>query len=162
MKPPAIANAEQTIPPTISAVTIPAVPFKPTAAKMKEERISVIIVIPDTGLLPTVAMAVAATVVNRKAKMKTISRPTITCVTFIWSPPKAKKMPITTNKPRKPKRMIFIEMSRCVRSTCCCGLSAAALLPLKIVPIEVLMTPADLMTPRMPAMAMPPIPIRRA
>ena len=71
MKPPAMESAEQTMPPTTNAVMIPVAPLKPTEARMKELRISVIIVMPETGLVPTVAIAVAATVVNKKANKKT-------------------------------------------------------------------------------------------
>ena len=58
-------SAVQTTPPMTSAATMPVVPFKPTATITTEARIKVISVIPDTGLVPTMAMALAATVVNR-------------------------------------------------------------------------------------------------
>ena len=45
---------------------MPEGPFSPTATITTEARISVINVIPDTGLVPTMAIALAATVVNRK------------------------------------------------------------------------------------------------
>ena len=49
--------------------SIPPEPFKPTATITTEARIKVISVIPLTGLLPTMAMALAATVVNRKERV---------------------------------------------------------------------------------------------
>ena len=66
MKPPAIDSAVHTTPPITSAATMPEGPFSPTATITTEARISVINVIPDTGLVPTMAIALAATVVNRK------------------------------------------------------------------------------------------------
>ena len=67
MNPPAIDRAVHTTPPITKAATIPVAPFKPTATITTEARINVIKVMPDTGLVPTMAMALAATVVNRKA-----------------------------------------------------------------------------------------------
>ena len=75
IKPPAIERAVQTTPPMIRAETIPAVPFSPTATKMIEAKMSVIKVIPDTGLVPTIAMALAATVVKRNAMTATNNNP---------------------------------------------------------------------------------------
>ena len=66
MKPPAIESAVHTTPPITNAATIPEGPFRPTATITTEAKISVINVIPDTGLVPTIAIALAATVVNRK------------------------------------------------------------------------------------------------
>ena len=86
MNPPAIERAVQTTPPITRAATIPAVPFNPTATMMTEARISVINVMPDTGLVPTIAMALAATVVNKKAmpatnKMATTVWRILPCIT---------------------------------------------------------------------------------
>ena len=64
-------NAVQTTPPIISAATMPPGPLRPTATMTTLARMSVISVIPDTGLLPTMAMALAATVVKRKAMTAT-------------------------------------------------------------------------------------------
>ena len=68
-------SAVQTTPPIIRAETIPAVPFSPAATRMMDDKINVISVIPDTGFVPTIAMALAATVVNRKAIIPTINNP---------------------------------------------------------------------------------------
>ena len=55
---------------------MPPVPFRPTSTMMMEERMSVISVMPLTGLEPTMAMALAATVVKRKAMTATMTMPT--------------------------------------------------------------------------------------
>ena len=65
MNPPAIESAVQTTPPITRAATIPVAPLRPTATIITDARISVISVIPDTGFVPTMAMAFAATVVKR-------------------------------------------------------------------------------------------------
>ncbi len=65
----------QTTPPIISAAIIPEVPFNPTEVRMIEDRINVIKVIPLTGFVPTIAIALAATVVNRNEIRRTISNP---------------------------------------------------------------------------------------
>ena len=79
MNEPAIERAVQTTPPIKRAANIPALPFSPTATITTEARMRVISVIPDTGLLPTIAMALAATVVKRKAMMATRRIPTTAC-----------------------------------------------------------------------------------
>ena len=75
MKAPAIERAVHTTPPMMRAATMPAVPLRPTATITTEARMSVISVMPDTGLLPTMAMALAATVVKRKAMTVTSRMP---------------------------------------------------------------------------------------
>ena len=79
MKPPAMDRAVQTTPPMTSAATMPPGPFKPTATMTTEARMSVISVMPDTGLVPTMAMALAATVVKRKAMPATSRMATTVC-----------------------------------------------------------------------------------
>ena len=76
MNPPAIESAVHTTPPITSAATIPAVPFSPTATRMTDARMRVISVMPDTGFVPTIAIAFAATVVNRKAITATTTKAT--------------------------------------------------------------------------------------
>ena len=49
----------------ISALTIPDVPVNPICTSTKDDRISVINVIPETGFVPTMAVAFAATIVER-------------------------------------------------------------------------------------------------
>ena len=53
-------------------------------------------VMPLTGFVPTMAMALAATVVNRKAITVTISRAISACHTLVTTPPKAKKANIAS------------------------------------------------------------------
>ena len=72
-------NAVQTTPPITSEATIPVAPFSPTATMMTEARIKVINVIPDTGFVPTMAMALAATVVNKKEIPATSRMATTVC-----------------------------------------------------------------------------------
>jgi len=50
-------RAVQTMPPMISPLTMPCQPSRPTATRITDERISVISVMPETGLVPTMAMA---------------------------------------------------------------------------------------------------------
>ena len=49
---------------------MPEGPFSPTATITTEARISVINVIPDTGLVPTMAIALAANGVKKKGMQK--------------------------------------------------------------------------------------------
>ena len=66
-------RAVQTTPPMTIEATMPEVPLKPMPTKIADAMMRVIRVIPDTGFEPTMAMALAATVVNRKAmKVTTI------------------------------------------------------------------------------------------
>ena len=67
MNEPATDSAVHTTPPMMSAAIIPPTPFSPTATITTEARMSVISVMPLTGFEPTMAMALAATVVKRKA-----------------------------------------------------------------------------------------------
>ena len=82
MKPPAIDSAVHTTPPITNAATIPEGPFRPTATITTEAKISVINVIPETGLVPTMAIALAATVVNRKEIPATKTIATNVCNRF--------------------------------------------------------------------------------
>ena len=52
-KPPAIESAVHTTPPITIAATMPDVPLRPIATKIADAIISVISVMPDTGLEPT-------------------------------------------------------------------------------------------------------------
>ena len=69
------------------AAIMPFVPLNPALTKTSEARINVIKVIPDTGFVPTIAIALAATVVNRKEIINTISM-----ATMVW-----KRLPNTPN-----------------------------------------------------------------
>ena len=115
MKPPAIERAVHTTPPMISAAVMPAVPLRPMLASTSELRMSVMSVMPETGLVPTMAMALAATVVNRKAMTKTISNATMLCMPFP-SRPKWKNTKVAMSAAISTERIRRIDRSRCVRS----------------------------------------------
>ena len=95
---------------------MPVVPLRPTLTSTSDERISVISVMPETGFVPTMAMALAATVVKRNAMTKTIRMAVTDCAQPSKSP-KWKKTKIETSVAIRIVRMRFIERSRCVRST---------------------------------------------
>ena len=124
--------------------------------------IRVMMVMPLTGFVPTMAMALAATVVKRKAITATISTPMSACQILFTTPPKAKKANTASSAMTMAVTTVFIRMSRSVRGasvTFSPGLrrnSPAAR------PTADLITPADLMMPMMPAVAMPPMPMWRA
>ena len=82
-------------------------------------------VMPDTGLEPTMAMALAATVVKRKAMTATSTMPTtaksrLPCIT-----PAQKNIKVMIMVAIEPMAIILNGMSRCVRGS----FSAAVLLP---------------------------------
>ena len=163
MSPPAVLSAVQTTPPITIAATIPALPLRPTATSTNAVIISVIIVIPLTGLVPTIAIALAATVVKRKEMTVTISRPIIACQILFTTPPRAKKAKTAIRVNAMPNTTVFIGRSSWVRSTWTFAVPS----PLRrnspaASPTALLMTPALLMMPMTPAVAMPPIPMWRA
>ena len=139
---------------------MPLVPFRPTTDMMRLARMRVISVIPLTGLLPTMAMAFAATVVKRKEMTKTMASAThekrrLPPMTSSW-----KKRKVARSDTTSPMTMTFMEMSRCVRghssSPCAsCFLPKAARMREKLPR----MTERLFHTPMMPAMAMPPMPM---
>ena len=102
MNEPATLRAVQTTPPMISAAAMPALPLRPTPMRMTEAMIRVIRVMPLTGFDPTMAMAFAATVVNRKAMTATMRRPTRACQRLLTTPPKAKKAKIISRAMTMP------------------------------------------------------------
>ena len=73
MNEPPTESAVQTTPPMSIAATIPALPLRPTATRTSEVMMRVMMVMPLTGLEPTIAMALAATVVKRNEITATIS-----------------------------------------------------------------------------------------
>ena len=158
MNAPAIDRAVHTTPPMMRAATMPAVPFSPTATITTEARMSVISVMPETGLLPTMAMALAATVVNRKAMTVTRSMPITAKRMLPFITPSQKNMKVMTMVTMLPIAIRRKEMSRLVRST------SSMLVPLPFISLAandtaLRMMPHDLMMPMMPAMAMPPMPM---
>ena len=140
---------------------MPPGPFRPTATITTEAKMSVIRVIPETGFEPTIAMALAATVVKRKA-MAATSRMAIMAKRRLPSiTPNQKKRKVTRMVTSEPIAIILKEMSRWVRFT----FSSTSLLPFSSLaarPTALLMMPQLLMMPMIPAMAIPPIPMLRA
>ena len=144
------------------AATIPELPLSPTATSTSEVMMSVIMVMPLTGLEPTMAMALAATVVKRNEMTATMTRPIRACQTLFTTPPKAKKAKMARRAMTMPKMTDFMEMSFCVRSTLTAASPGLRLNSPAARPTADLMTPAERMMPMMPAVAMPPMPIWRA
>ena len=140
---------------------MPPGPFRPTATITTEAKMSVIRVIPETGFEPTIAMALAATVVKRKA-MAATSRMAIMAKRRLPSiTPNQKKRKVTRMVTSEPIAIILKEMSRWVRFT----FSSTSLLPFSSLaarPTALLIMPQLLMMPMIPAMAIPPIPMLRA
>ena len=161
MKLPAIDSAVHTTPPIISAASIPPGPFKPTVTITTLAKISVINVMPETGLLPTIAIAFAATVVKRKAIMVTNKMPTTAKSRLPSITPNQKNANVKRMVTILPTAIILNEMSRCVR------LTSVMLPPLpfnsfEARPTALLIMPQLLIIPSTPDIAIPPIPILRA
>ena len=114
-----------------------------------------------TGLEPTIAMALAATVVNRNAMIPTMRTPVTACQTLSTTP-NAKKPNTTSRVTTIPMTTIFIEMSLCVLMTSASAPSFFLVNSLAASPRADFITPNDFTMPTIPAVAMPPIPIWRA
>ena len=97
-----------------SAAVMPVVPLSPTLTSTSDERMSVMSVMPDTGFVPTMAMALAATVVKRNEMTKTISSAVTDC-TQPSSRPKWKKTKTASSVATRIVSTRFIVRSRCVR-----------------------------------------------
>ena len=141
------------------AATIPALPLSPATTSTRAVIINVMIVIPLTGLVPTIAMALAATVVKRNEMTATIISPRSACQILLTTPPNAKKQNTARSVNAMPHTTVFIGRSCCVRSA-----AAAADGPLRwnseaARPMALFITPALFMIPIIPAVAIPPIPI---
>ena len=158
MKAPATESAVHTTPPIIRAAVIPAVPFNPTATIISEARISVMRVIPLTGFDPTIAMAFAATVVNRNAMIPTMSTPTTACQ-MLSTTPSAKNPNTTRRVITMPITTIFMEISFCVLMTSASASLFFLLNSLAASPSADFITPNDFTMPTIPAVAMPPMPM---
>ena len=137
---------------------MPDVPFKPTATMMTEARMRVMSVIPLTGLEPTMAMALAATVVKRKvmtatSRIATRLKRNTPPITSHW-----KKRKVAISATMMPSATLRMGMSRWVRST-----SAPSVFLLPISEAASFTAPTmsfQLLTiPITPAMAIPPIPM---
>ena len=57
------------------------------------------------------AIALAATVVNRKEMIPTINKPTRACQTLLTTPPNAKKAKMARSAITIPKTMVFMGIS---------------------------------------------------
>ena len=158
MKAPATASAVHTTPPMIRAATMPLVPFRPMPTMTTEARMSVISVMPDTGFEPTMAMALAATVVKRKAMTVTSTMATRAKNTLPSITPNQKNRNVTRMVSNEAMAMNLNDRSRSVRFWAT-AVSLPPFISCAASPTALLMMPHDLMMPMMPAMAMPPIPI---
>ena len=138
---------------------MPWVPLSPIPTKIAEAMIRVIRVIPDTGLLPTIAIALAATVVKRKAITVTTSHATTACQR-VWITPIQKNTNTTARAMAMKNTTFFIDRSVCQRISLTLSFFPLNSLPAK--PTALQMMGQDLMMPITPAMAMPPMPIIRA
>ena len=152
-------SAVQTTPPITMAATMPALPLRPTATSTSAVMISVMMVMPLTGFVPTMAMALAATVVKRKEITATITSPISACHTLWTTPPKAKKANTASSARAMPQTTVFIGRSSCVRSGASAEAPGLRRNSPAARPTALLITPALLMMPMMPAVAMPPMPI---
>ena len=141
------------------AATMPALPLSPVTTSTRAVMIRVMIVIPLTGLVPTIAIALAATVVNRKEITATITRPMSACHTVFTTPPRAKKAKTASSEIAMPQTTLFMGMSCWVRSVSSTAAPGLRLNSPAARPTALLMTPALLMMPMMPATAMPPMPM---
>ena len=153
-----MASAVHTTPPMMRAATMPAVPLRPTATITTEARMSVMSVMPDTGLLPTMAMALAATVVKRKAMTATRATPTRAKSRLPSITPAQKNTKMAMMVAAEPMAMTLKGRSRSVRGT----LRAACLPPFisrAASATAPFIMPHDFIMPMMPAMAMPPMPM---
>ena len=115
---------------------------------------------PDTGLLPTIAMAFAATVVNRKAITVTTIHATAACQNVDITPAQKKMNTAMSAIPRQ-NVTVFMDRSVCQR-TVAFPLFLSPLNSLPASPTACRMIGHDFMMPMTPAIAIPPIPIMRA
>ena len=117
-------------------------------------------VMPDTGFEPTIAIALAATVVKRKAMTVTSSIATrANMILFIT--PSQKNTKVMSIDSMEPMPMSLKEISLRVRN----GSEASAPLPFSSFaasPTAPVISPHDFIIPITPAIAMPPIPMLRA
>ena len=114
---------------------------------------------PLTGLEPTIAMALAATVVKRKLTIATTSRPISACHTLFTTPPKAKKAKMHNKAMTTPKTMVFMGRSSSVRRGFCACVPGRRLNSETASEAAPLITPKLFTMPMIPAVAIPPIPI---
>ena len=159
MKPPAMLRAVHTTPPMMRAATMPLEPLSPAATITMLARMSVMRVMPLTGLVPTMAMALAATVVKRKQMTATTSSAMTVKRTLPAITSHIKKAATAMSVMMSPKEMVFMDRSVWVRSAFSC---VPACLPPSSRPARerapTIMLRLLIM-PIMPAMAIPPMPM---
>ncbi len=139
--------------------TMPEVPLRPMATKMADATMRVMSVMPDTGFDPTIAIALAATVVNRKAMIVTTIHATKACQK-VFITPAQKKIKTATRAIAMKNTICFIEMSVCHLTVF--SEEALPFSSREARPTASRIMPDDFMIPMIPAIAMPPIPMRRA
>ena len=144
--------------PISRAASIPVVPLSPIDAMTTDARISVMSVMPETGFVPTIAVALAATVVKRNAMPTMSTRATVANIQLWPITPRYRKAPMAATVTMTPAMTTRNDTSRCVR-----GVSPASA-PFPLSSREARLTalvimPHDFIMPIMPAMAMPPMPI---
>ena len=149
-------RAVHTTPPITIEATMPLVPLRPIPTNMADAMIRVIRVIPDTGLLPTIAMALAATVVKRKAISVTTSHATAACQN-VWITPNQKNSNTATRARTIKNTTFFMDRSTCQRTSCAFSFVPLNSRPAR--PTALQMIGQDLTMPITPAIAIPPIPI---
>ncbi len=88
---------------------MPEVPLRPMPTKIAEAMMRVMSVMPDTGLEPTIAMALAATVVNRNAITVTTTHATSACQNVLMTPSQ-KNRNTTTSAMVTKNTMCFMDM----------------------------------------------------
>ena len=121
---------------------------------------SVISVMPLTGFEPTMAMALAATVVKRKA-MTAVRRMATTANKMLCITPSQKKTNVSRSAQTEATPMNLNDRSRCVRTCSPCP-PVPPFSSFEARPTAFLIMPHERMMPMMPAMAMPPMPMLRA
>ncbi len=139
---------------------MPEVPLMPIATKMALAIIRVIRVMPLTGLEPTIAIAFAATVVNKKEIAVTTIHATRACQK-LCSTPAQKKMSTATRAIAMKNTICFMDISRCQRMVEALPWEEP-LISRAARPAACMIMPHDFTMPMIPAIAIPPMPISLA
>ena len=159
---PDAASAVHTTPPTIIVTNMPLPPDRPSLSITKPVTIRVSMVIPDTGLVPTMAIARAATGANRNAMSITSAVATRAEVRDPPTPtPNEKKTKAATAKITSPTIANWPESERSTRGTLVTSRRSWWLMPTMLAPIERTIEGSADRMPRMPAPAIPPTPMMR-
>lgn len=149
-------RAVHTMPAMAITKNMPDSPDTPNRSSTTDDTMIVSIVMPDTGLRATVAIALAATDAKKNENTSVRPRPTTTTVTEETRLPK--KTAAVSEATTTPMRMVTIGTSRSVRSS-------VADLPERnaftAIPSEPATIFSDLRIPKIPAVAMAPTPMNR-